>query len=121
MSVNYAVFRFKKLKYRDRPEATKKALQGQSSNEGHIRGALEHLFREIETPNADPERTPKNTVLIGADNVAGVLKDFDDRLPKKIRANAVKAIEVVVTGTAKGMKELSESEQLDYFKDFYMV
>ena len=117
MSVNYAVFRFKKLKYRDRPEATKKALQGQSSNEGHIRGALEHLFREIETPNADPERTPKNTVLIGADNVAGVLKDFDDRLPKKIRANAVKAIEVVVTGTAKGMKELSESEQLDYFKE----
>lgn len=117
MSVNYAIFRFKKLKYRDRSEATKKALKGQNTNEGHIRGALNHLFREIETPNADSERTSKNRVLVGAENVAGVMKDFDDRLPKKIRVNAVKAIEVVVTGTAEGMKALSESEQLDYFKE----
>ncbi|WGE90262.1 MobV family relaxase [Actinobacillus genomosp. 1] len=116
MSVNYAIFRIKKLKSRDRSEANKKAIKGAKSKSESVKGALNHLFREINTPNADAERTSENVVLKGADNVKDIMKDFDSRMPKKIRANAVKAVEVVITGSSQRMNEMSKEEQMDYFK-----
>lgn len=116
MGVNYAIFRIKKLKSRDRSEANKKAVKGDKTKSESVKGALNHLFREINTPNADAERTAENVVLKGADNVEDIMKDFDSRMPKKIRSNAVKAVEVVITGSSQRMNEMSKEEQMDYFK-----
>ena len=40
---------------------------------GNMGASLQHTFRERDTPNADLERTPENTVLAGLDTTDGVV------------------------------------------------
>ena len=52
-----------------------------------VRRSMKHAFREQDTPNADPGRTPDNT-HIGAKSVDEALARFNARLPEKVRKNA---------------------------------
>lgn len=118
---NYAIFRAVKHQHRDHSQATKSAAKSASNSKKgtttrSVQGALDHLFREINTPNADPNKTPSNIILKGGSNVAEIMADFDELMPKKVRSNAVKAVEFVVTGSPEKINAMTENEKLDYFK-----
>jgi len=57
-----------------------------------VRRSMAHAFREQDTPNADPSRTPENT-HIGANNAKEAMKRFNEAMPDKVRKNAVLAVE----------------------------
>ena len=97
--MGYAILRTQKLK------------SGQA-----VRRSLAHAFREQDTPNADPARTPDNTA-IGAAGVDEALAKFNARLPYKVRSNAVLAIEYLVTASPEDMHGKSRAEQDAYFGD----
>lgn len=63
-----------------------------------VRASMKHAYREQETPNADPQRTPTND-LIGAQNVREGMAAFEAALPDKIRKNAVQCVEYLVTAS----------------------
>lgn len=84
---------------------------------GNIAASLSHTFRERPTPNADLERTPRNTILVGPDTADAVVEAWGSAAPVKQRKNAVLAVEYLVTGSPEAMKELSADEQDQYFKD----
>ena len=83
-----------------------------------MRRSLTHAFREQETPNADASRTSDNT-HIGAADVEEALAKFNERLATqdKVRANAVLAIEYLVTGSTEDMHGKTREEQDAYFRD----
>lgn len=83
-----------------------------------MRRSLQHAFREQETPNADPSRTPENT-HIGASNVGEALGKFNDRLAtqQKVRKNAVLAVEYLITASPEAMADKSREAQDAYFRD----
>lgn len=85
---------------------------------GSITRSLKHSFRDQETPNAIPEKTPENE-HIGADSVAEVNDKITERLNTqlKIRKNAVLAIEYLVTGSPEVLNEKNEEDQNKYFND----
>lgn len=62
---------------------------------GEIGGSLAHTFRDRETPNADPTRTPLNAHW-GARSSAEALAAIRGRLPEKHRSDAVLCIEYFV-------------------------
>jgi len=59
--------------------------------------ALQHNTRARMPPNADPEKTKKN-VNYGGD-MLDCLARYEDIMPEKIRANAVVAVELVMTAS----------------------
>lgn len=82
--------------------------------------SLKHAFREQSTPNADPDRTPSNVLLTpNAYNVESTMRIYEDKLPKegKIRNDVVRAIEVLVTASPEKLKEMTEHERMNYFKE----
>lgn len=81
-----------------------------------VRRSMKHAFREQDTPNADPERTPDNT-HIGAQNTAEAMQRFNDALPDKVRKNAVIAVEYLITGSPETMHGKSRQDQDAYFAD----
>jgi hypothetical protein len=81
-----------------------------------VHRSLKHAFREQETPNAIPERLAENTHL-GAANVDEAMQRFRDRLPDKVRSNAVLAVEFLVTGSPETMAGKSRAEQDAYLHD----
>lgn len=92
-------------------------LRTQKLKSGHaVRRSLKHAFREQDTPNADPSRAADNT-HIGATNVTQALERFNERLPNKVRSNAVLAIEYLITGSPEDMQGKSRQEQDAYFDD----
>lgn len=98
---SYGIFRVEKLK--------------KISN---LRGSLMHAFREQKTDNADPSRTPDN-VLLTADayDVESTLLKYENLKPTgKIRADVVRAIEVMVTASPEAMKAMKEQEREAYLK-----
>lgn len=99
--MGYAILRTQKLK------------SGQA-----VRRSLAHAFREQDTPNADPSRTPQNT-HIGAANVGEALARFNARLEtqEKIRKNAVLAVEYLITGSPEDIHGKSREQQDAYFRD----
>ena len=64
---------------------------------GNIGGSLAHNYRTIETPNADPNRTPKNHHTVATPEA--VKKAIQDRLPEKRRSDAVLCIEYLITAS----------------------
>lgn len=84
---------------------------------GNMGASLQHTFRERETPNADPDRTSDNTILVGGDNSKDVLAAWKDRAPEKIRTNAVHGLEYFIGGSPEKMKAMSREEQDTYFRD----
>lgn len=81
-----------------------------------VRRSMKHAFREQDTPNADPGRTPDNT-HIGAKSVDEALQRFNARLPEKVRKNAVLAVEYLITASPEDMKGKTRVEQDAYFRD----
>lgn len=81
-----------------------------------VRRSLLHAFREQDTPNADPDKTPENS-HIGAANAAEALDRFNARLPDKVRKNAVLCIEYLIAASPEDMKGKTRAEQDAYFAD----
>ena len=65
---------------------------------GTVAAALQHCYRDRETPNADQERTPDNDHLAArsTDEAMGKLRE---RLPEKRRKDAVLAVEYVMSAS----------------------
>ncbi|WP_182407607.1 MobV family relaxase [Psychrobacter sp. GP33] len=78
--MNYAILRTAKLK-----------------TMGNIGSSLAHNYRTIETPNADPNLTPKNEHTVATPEA--VKKAIQNRLPEKRRADAVLCIEYLITAS----------------------
>jgi hypothetical protein len=81
-----------------------------------VRRSMKHAFREQDTPNADPNRTPDNT-HIGAQNVTEAMQKFNAAMPEKVRKNGVLAVEYLFTGSPEAMKDKSPSQQNAYLMD----
>jgi len=81
-----------------------------------VRRSFKHAFREQNTPNADPERTPDNTHL-GPQNVDQAMDAFRSRLPEKHRVDAVLAIEYLVTASPDVLEAKGRDGQNAYFLD----
>lgn len=62
---------------------------------GEIGGSLAHTFRDRETPNADPTRTPANEHW-GPETSADVQRAIREVLPEKRRSDAVLCIEYFI-------------------------
>lgn len=86
---------------------------------GNIAGSAGHTFRELPTPNADPMRTPNNKT-IGAKGMAAVCAAVRSRLPhnpkRKIRKDAVRCVEYLITASPEWFKDKKEKEYLEYFR-----
>lgn len=81
-----------------------------------VHRSLKHAFREQDTPNADPQRSPDNTHM-GANSVAGGMAAFRARLPEKHRKDAVLAIEYLITASPEAMQSRDRGAQDAYFRD----
>ena len=94
---NYAIMRCKKL-----------------TGMGSVASALQHCYRERETPNANAERTPENycSVSQSADEAMGKLREL---LPEKRRKDAVLAVEYVMTASPEWWNEATPRQQAEFF------
>ena len=94
---NYAIMRCKKL-----------------TGMGSVASALQHCYRERETPNADADRTPENhcSVSQSADEAMGKLREL---LPEKRRKDAVLAVEYVMTASPEWWNEATPRQQAEFF------
>lgn len=93
---NFMIMRFKKLK---------------TSNE--IKGALKHCFREIPTPNADPN-VPNMRFKGMPESSEEAFKKHEEMLPAKFRKDAVRCLEFMVG--ASEVTALSKEDQNKYFQ-----
>lgn len=87
------------------------------SSMGQVAASAQHLFRERETPNADQERTPENEILVGPDNAKQLCQAWSDQAPAKVRSNAVRAVEYLVTASPEAMKRMNRAGQDSYFRE----
>lgn len=94
--MNYAILRTAKLK-----------------TMGNIGGSLAHSYRTIETPNADPNLTPKNHHTVATPEA--VKQAIKDRLPEKRRADAVLCIEYLITASPE-WEGWGKSQEAEFFK-----
>ncbi|MGT6985006.1 MobV family relaxase [Escherichia coli] len=94
---NYAIMRCKKL-----------------TGMGSVASALQHCYRERETPNANAERTPENycSVSKSTDQAMGRVREL---LPEKRRKDAVLAVEYVMTASPEWWKEATPRQQAEFF------
>lgn len=81
---------------------------------GSVASALQHCYRERETPNADADRTPENhcSVSQSADEAMGKLREL---LPEKRRKDAVLAVEYVMTASHEWWNEATPRQQAEFF------
>ena len=94
--MNYAILRTAKLK-----------------TMGNIGGSLAHSYRMIETPNADPNLTPKNHHSVATPEA--VKQIIKDRLPEKRRSDAVLCIEYLITASPEWEGWGNDKEE-EFFK-----
>jgi hypothetical protein len=82
---------------------------------GAAAASMQHNFRERETPNADPNRTPENEHLAArsTDEAMGRLREL---LPEKRRKDAVLAVEYVMTASPEWWKQASQAQQQIFFE-----
>lgn len=93
----YAIMRCKKLK-----------------GMGSVAGALKHCFRERETFNADPARTPDNEHGL-ADSTDKAMGKLREMLPEKRRKDAVLSVEYLITASPQWWKTASPDQQDEFF------
>ena len=94
--MNYAILRTAKLK-----------------TMGNIGSSLAHSYRTIETPNADPNLTPKNHHSVATPEV--VKQAIKDRLPEKRRSDAVLCIEYLITASPE-WEGWGNDKEAEFFK-----
>jgi len=64
---------------------------------GAIAGTDLHNSRQRETPNADPERTPNNRLLLGRPDVTAHDAIKEELATQRIRKNAVLGVEILIS------------------------
>lgn len=88
---------------------------------GGVASSLTHCFRERETPNADPELTPKNqhVALNGEriDSTDKAMGNLRDRLPERRRKDAVLAVEYMMTASPEWWETASKEQQKAFFTE----
>lgn len=94
---NFAIMRCKKL-----------------NSLGNVAASLKHAYRERETPNADPDRTPRND-LGEARSTSEAMGKLRDRLPESRRKDAVLAVEYMMTASPDWWKTASREQQAQFF------
>jgi hypothetical protein len=85
---------------------------------GNLAASGKHTFRERETPNADPARTPSNST-VGAKSAAELVDKVKARLPEKRRKDAVIAIEYLISASPEffgGPEWFGKNHGSTYFK-----
>ncbi|MGL4721666.1 MAG: MobV family relaxase [Kluyvera intermedia] len=94
---NYAIMRCKKL-----------------TGMGSVASALQHCYRDRDTPNANAERTPENycSVSESTDQAMGRVREL---LPEKRRKDAVLVVEYVMTASPEWWKEATPRQQAEFF------
>lgn len=70
-------------------------------------GALRHNTREKVPANADPERIDENTV---SSSVQAALASYTEKLPQKVRKDAVHAVELVFTASPEWFDSASPTQ-----------
>ena len=83
----FAIMRVKKLKSR-----------------GAVKGMAKHNFRSINTPNANPDLTSQNDHRACTD-VFETMDKYKSLLPKKVRKDAVHALDYLITTSPEATKE----------------
>lgn len=85
---------------------------------GNVGGSASHNFRERQTPNADPERTPSN-ITSGAQSAKEVIAAVKARLETvpTVRKNAVLAVEYFIGASPEWFKEQSQKAREAYFDE----
>lgn len=88
---------------------------------GGVASSLAHCFRERETPNADPERTPNNqhvslngVKIDSTDKAMGALRE---RLPERRRKDAVLAVEYMMTASPEWWETASKEQRKEFFTE----
>lgn len=77
-----------------------------------VMASAEHTFRERDTPNADPTKAAKNTHSVK--NAAGVVDALEKRLSAvKVRKNAVRCVEYLVTASPEFFDKRSGQSYFD--------
>ena len=94
--MNYAILRTAKLK-----------------TMGNIGSSLAHSYRTIETPNTDPNLTPKNHHTVATPEA--VKQAIKDRLPEKRRSDAVLCIEYLITASPE-WEGWGNDKEAEFFK-----
>ena len=82
---------------------------------GSAAAALQHCYRERDTPNADPSQTPQNEhhAARSSDEAMGRLREL---LPDKRRKDAVLAVEYVMTASPEWWAKASPQQQQAFFQ-----
>jgi hypothetical protein len=88
------------------------------SSTGNLAASLQHAYRERDTPNADPQRTPSNDHWLAksTDEAMGKIRNL---LPEKRRKDAVLAVEYLLTASPEWWNSASESDQAKFFDQAY--
>lgn len=81
-----------------------------------VNRSLKHAFRDQETPNANAELHSENSAFFSESRTDALAK-YADRLPVKIRKNAVHCIEYLLTASPEAMQQKNRQEQDAYFED----
>ncbi|GAA5112630.1 MobV family relaxase [Bartonella jaculi] len=81
---------------------------------GSVATALQHCYRERETPNADSERTPNNEQHVSRSSSEAMGK-MRELLPEKRRKDAVLAVEYVMTASPEWWTTASPEQQKEFF------
>lgn len=83
----------------------------------HLAAAADHLSRDRETPNADPDRLEDNELLHGVEGAEAVRDAWRERAPDKVRKNAVHGLEYLITASPGALSAMSAEDQNQYFGD----
>jgi hypothetical protein len=81
---------------------------------GEIGGSLSHNYRTRPTPNADPIRTADNAH--SSPTPFSVMNGIKQRLPEKIRSNAVLCVEYLITASPEWSGWQNQKQEADFFK-----
>lgn len=81
---------------------------------GSVAAALQHCYRDRDTPNADASRTADNEhrAATSTDQAMGRLREL---LPEKRRKDAVLAVEYVMTASPEWWTKADQEQQADFF------
>ena len=82
---------------------------------GSVASSMQHNYRERETLNADPDRTPENEHL-QAQNTGEAMGKLREILPEKRRKDAVLAVEYVMSASPEWWKTATEAQQKAFFE-----
>lgn len=88
---------------------------------GGVASSLAHCFRERETPNADPDRTPNNEHLalggVKIDSTDKAMGALRERLPERRRKDAVLAVEYMMSASPEWWETASKEQREAFFTE----